>query len=147
MRGEADPNTLGGRIRILRRARGLSAAELAAKIGQSEGAVRNVENGTNGATLKRAKLYAEALGVTPEQLLFGTPSVAPSVDDTAEARFQPASRPGGSEETGRHQTAHISMPRGIDTVDTPSSVTLNINATVSIGTARKILAMIEEDQG
>jgi len=78
---------------------------------------------------------AEALETTPGYLLFGSSPVAASVvDDTREdGCFQPASRPAGPEDG-----AALTLADG--------RVTLNLNATVSVGVAAKILALIEGDR-
>jgi len=64
-------DTMGSRIRARRKELGLSARVLSERMRLSESAVRNVENGTNGATVARAVQYSEYLGVTPAWLLFG----------------------------------------------------------------------------
>lgn len=63
--------TPGERLREKRRERGLSAAQLAARVERSESAVRNQENGTNGIPADLAALYARALGTSPEWILYG----------------------------------------------------------------------------
>ncbi len=65
-------DTPGARLRSLRTARGLSAVELAERVGRSESAVRNQENGTNGIPPKLAALYAQALGSSAAFILYGT---------------------------------------------------------------------------
>lgn len=61
----------GERLRQIRQKRGLSAADLALRIGRSESAVRNQENGTNGIPTPLAEKYAKALNVSAEWLLYG----------------------------------------------------------------------------
>lgn len=61
----------GERLRRLREDRGLSAAELAQRVGRSESAVRNQENGTNGIPATLAAKYAKALGSTASYILYG----------------------------------------------------------------------------
>lgn len=61
----------GDRLRSARKAAGLSAIALAAKVGLSVGAVRNQENGTNGIPATLAPEYAKHLDVTPEWILYG----------------------------------------------------------------------------
>lgn len=63
--------TPGERLRARREERGLSAADLAQRVGRSESAVRNQENGTNGIPPALAKKYASALGTTAAWLLYG----------------------------------------------------------------------------
>lgn len=63
----------------------MTAAELAQRVGRSESAVRNQENGTNGIPPGLAKKYAAALGTTAAWLLYGedqpSPDVAPTLAD------------------------------------------------------------------
>lgn len=63
--------TPGERLRSKREERGISAAELASRVGRSESAVRNQENGTNGIPPGLAKRYAQALGTTASWILYG----------------------------------------------------------------------------
>lgn len=69
--------TPGDRLRTRREERGLSASDLAERVGRSVSAVRNQENGTNGIPASLAKKYAAALGTTAAWLLYG--------DDTPES--------------------------------------------------------------
>lgn len=69
--------TPGDRLRQRREAKGLSAADLAARVGRSESAVRNQENGTNGIPAALAKKYASALGTTAAWILYGDESATP----------------------------------------------------------------------
>lgn len=66
----------GERLRRLREAKGLSAAQLAQRVGRSESAVRNQENGTNGIPSPLAAQYAKALGTTAAHILYGEESVS-----------------------------------------------------------------------
>lgn len=61
----------GARLRELRRAAGISAATLAARVGLTEAAVRNQENGANGIPPPVAVQYAAILKTTPAFILFG----------------------------------------------------------------------------
>lgn len=61
----------GERLRALREQRGMSAADLAKRVGRSESAVRNQENGTNGIPTALAARYAAALGSTAAYILYG----------------------------------------------------------------------------
>lgn len=63
--------TPGERLRQKRQERGLSAEDLASRVGRSVSAVRNQENGTNGIPAALARKYAAALGTTPAWLLYG----------------------------------------------------------------------------
>lgn len=69
----------GERLRKLRESRGLSAAQLAARVGRSESAVRNQENETNGIPAKLAGEYAAILGSTAAFILYGDPAQPPPV--------------------------------------------------------------------
>ncbi|MDO1560397.1 helix-turn-helix domain-containing protein [Brevundimonas sp. 2R-24] len=64
-------STPGERLREKRREMGLSAADLAARVGRSEAAVRNQENGTNGIPAGLAVKYAAILGTSVGYLLDG----------------------------------------------------------------------------
>lgn len=50
----------------------MSRGDLAAVTGFSESTIRAHENGQNGVKAEPAAIYARALGVTPEWLLYGT---------------------------------------------------------------------------
>ena len=63
--------TPGERLRQKRQEKGLSAEDLAARVGRSVSAVRNQENGTNGIPATLAKKYAAALGTTAGWILYG----------------------------------------------------------------------------
>lgn len=63
--------TPGERLRQIRTQRGLSTAQLGERVGRSESAVRNQENGTNGIPASLAAKYARCLTITPEWLLYG----------------------------------------------------------------------------
>jgi transcriptional regulator with XRE-family HTH domain len=73
--------TPGERLRNKRTEKGLSAEDLAARVGRSVSAVRNQENGTNGIPATLARKYAQALGTTAAWILYG--------DDTPEADVPP----------------------------------------------------------
>lgn len=60
----------------------MSAAELAQRVGRSESAVRNQENGTNGIPPGLAKKYAAALGTTAAWILYGDDRSAPELPPT-----------------------------------------------------------------
>lgn len=157
--GEAsdkEVSPVAGRIQARMAALGLNPFSAANRAGLHPDAVRNILRGKSrepGAETLSA--IARVLETTTDYLLFGTPSVAPAnPDGNSTALFQPASRPGGSEEMGRQPALQISRAAdaapdvGVSTLPStpPGRVTLNINATVSIGVAAKILAMIEGDQ-
>lgn len=72
----------GDRLRARRRDTGLSAKELALRVGISESAVRNQENNTNGIKPELAQVYARILKTTPEWLLYGRDDVPQSDDAT-----------------------------------------------------------------
>lgn len=73
--------TPGDRLRQKRQDRGLSAEDLATRVGRSVSAIRNQENGTNGIPAPLAKKYAAALGTTAGWILYG--------DDTPDAVLPP----------------------------------------------------------
>lgn len=80
--------TPGARLRQARKAASMSAKDLGDRVGLVESAVRNQENGTNGIKLETADLYAKALGVTAEWLMFGageqpTATASPQLQMTA----------------------------------------------------------------
>lgn len=76
--------TPGERLRQKRQEKGLSAEDLAARVGRSVSAVRNQENGTNGIPATLAKKYAAALGTTAGWLLYGDNSPEPVRPPTTE---------------------------------------------------------------
>jgi len=59
------------RLRLLRRARGISQAELAQRLGISQNAYCRIENGKRELTVARLIALSHALGVTPGKLLDG----------------------------------------------------------------------------
>src|SRR5579859_807475 len=61
--------TFGRRLKHLRRARGLTLAELGAKVGRAPSALSMLENGRREPRLSQLKALAEALGVSSEELL------------------------------------------------------------------------------
>jgi len=61
----------GERLRALRKKKGLSTAELALRVGKSESAVRNQENGTNGIPAGLAVQYGKILDSTAQYILTG----------------------------------------------------------------------------
>src|SRR5207248_62801 len=61
--------TFGRRLRHLRRARGLTLAELGARVGRAPSALSMLENGRREPRLSLIKALAEALGVPSEELL------------------------------------------------------------------------------
>jgi transcriptional regulator with XRE-family HTH domain len=67
--GGLDLATFGQRLRHLRRARELTLAELAAKVGRAPSALSLLENGRREPKLSLIEALARALGVTPEELL------------------------------------------------------------------------------
>ena len=81
MASSAVAMTPGERLRQKRQERGLSAEDLAARVGRSVSAVRNQENGTNGIPATLARKYAAALGTTAGWILYGddTPEPAPAL--------------------------------------------------------------------
>src|SRR5215472_6458230 len=64
-----DLATFGQRLRHLRRARDLTLAELAAKVGRAPSALSLLENGRREPKLSLIEALARALSVTPEELL------------------------------------------------------------------------------
>ena len=72
----------GERLRAKREERGMTAADLAERVGRSTSAVRNQENGTNGIPPALARKYANALGTTAAWILYGDDSTAPGLPPT-----------------------------------------------------------------
>jgi transcriptional regulator with XRE-family HTH domain len=66
---QQDILTFGRRLKHLRRARGLTLAELGAKVGRAPSALSMLENGRREPRLSQLKALAEALGVSSEELL------------------------------------------------------------------------------
>jgi predicted transcriptional regulator/DNA-binding XRE family transcriptional regulator len=71
--GGLDLATFGQRLRHLRRARSLTLAELAAKVGRAPSALSLLENGRREPKLSLIEALARALSVTPEELLSPQP--------------------------------------------------------------------------
>jgi transcriptional regulator with XRE-family HTH domain len=77
-----DPNLLAEqalrsilkRLRLVRRARGISQAELAKLLGISQNAYCRIENGQRELSLQRYIVLAAVLGVPPNELLDGSGS-------------------------------------------------------------------------
>ncbi|OBI07585.1 transcriptional regulator [Mycolicibacter heraklionensis] len=63
-------------IRAARRARGLTVRDLAQHLRVSPATVSAIENGKTGISVSRLQECADALGVTPAQILAGTASAA-----------------------------------------------------------------------
>jgi transcriptional regulator with XRE-family HTH domain len=63
-----------------RREAGLSQAEVAARMGTSQGAVSRVESGRVTPTLEFVDRFARAIG-TPVTVVFGLPDVAPTSEE------------------------------------------------------------------
>jgi transcriptional regulator with XRE-family HTH domain len=67
--GGLDLATFGQRLRHLRRARGLTLAELGERVGKAPSALSLLENGRREPKLSLIESLARALSVTPEELL------------------------------------------------------------------------------
>jgi transcriptional regulator with XRE-family HTH domain len=59
----------GSRLRTLRLEAELTRDQLADKAGVSKGTIKRLENGDTGTTLATTGRLADALGVTPEDLM------------------------------------------------------------------------------
>ena len=64
-----DLATFGQRLRHLRRARGLTLAELGARVGRAPSALSLLENGRREPKLSLIEALAKALSVSPDELL------------------------------------------------------------------------------
>src|SRR5262244_1816345 len=64
-----DLATFGQRLRHLRRARGLTLAELGARVGRAPSALSLLENGRREPKLSLIEALAKALSVAPDELL------------------------------------------------------------------------------
>lgn len=73
------PDTPGGRLNALRKASGLSSAQVAARLGCATSAVSNHENSINGIRADVAAAYADLFGSSPQWILYGdgAPPLAP----------------------------------------------------------------------
>lgn len=60
---------VGERIHWLRRAKGLSVEELAARVGKKPPTIRNIESGRYSFSVSHLHTYADALGVEQKDLL------------------------------------------------------------------------------
>ncbi len=67
--GGLDLATFGQRLRYLRRARGITLAELGSKVGRAPSALSLLENGRREPKLSLIESLARALSVAPEELL------------------------------------------------------------------------------
>lgn len=72
--------SLGERLRRLRKLANLTQLELAAKTGLGQSAIGNIESGTRGYGASIVDI-AKALGTTPEYLAMTTPSCPPPKTD------------------------------------------------------------------
>jgi transcriptional regulator with XRE-family HTH domain len=77
----ASTETIGDRIRQAREAKGLSAAELARRVGITQSALSQIEDGTTRSP-KPVHLFAiaDALGVDPRKLALGSKEERPDPD-------------------------------------------------------------------
>jgi transcriptional regulator with XRE-family HTH domain len=84
-----DEESIGSRIRRVRKLRGLTIAQLAAKTGCSTGYISGLENNPQRSmSLSRIKSFADALGVTEQVLLdSGRLTEIPEDDREFMARF------------------------------------------------------------
>lgn len=64
-------DSYGARLRVCRRAAGLTQSELAAKLDLTRSSIANIEAGRQRSLLDDVARYAEALGVDPAWLAFG----------------------------------------------------------------------------
>ena len=60
---------IGERINALRKERGLEISELAQKLGYSESAIKQIQNGQNATQFAKLRELCEALGTTPNVIL------------------------------------------------------------------------------
>jgi transcriptional regulator with XRE-family HTH domain len=124
--------TPGERLRHARHLKRLSTAELAARVGRSESAVRNQENGTNGIPAALAAQYGRALSVTPEWLLFGEGDVTdrPATDSVPVVGYVSAGASLVQYAEGQGPFDYVPAPRE----STPSTVAAAVRG-VSLGPA------------
>lgn len=108
--------TPGERLRAKREERGLTASDLARRVGRSESAVRNQENGINGISAPLAKKYAQALGTTPNYILYGdlAPSAAPAPVEVDVPLLQPIRAGAWLESDDLMQDEPATMPVTLD---------------------------------
>lgn len=124
--------TPGERLRDIRQQRGLSTSELAERVGRSESAVRNQENGTNGIPATLAAKYARALSVTPEWLLYGHGEVTdpPATDSVPVVGYVSAGASLVQYADGQGPFDYVPAPR----ISSPSTVAATVRG-VSLGPA------------
>lgn len=72
-RGVVFTITMNANVRRLRELRALSQRELAARAKLSAGTVNRIETGQRKPMPRTIRKLAEALGVTPEELMYGQP--------------------------------------------------------------------------
>lgn len=70
---------LGRRIRAARRARGLTLAELAGRVGVSSSSLASVERGESETSVRMLSRLADALGLTMAEFAPGSPSAPPVI--------------------------------------------------------------------
>ena len=69
-RAPPDPSTIGGRVAAMRAARGLTAVELARRLGWTPQRVTNIERGHScSPSLRTLRRIAEALGCAVHKLI------------------------------------------------------------------------------
>jgi transcriptional regulator with XRE-family HTH domain len=91
---DSDPQTVGTRIRALRRARGLTQDDLATACGVSRSAVAQWETDRAGQLRGNITRIAEALGASIEHLLQGAgPAASATGDELAMLRLYNACDP------------------------------------------------------
>jgi transcriptional regulator with XRE-family HTH domain len=88
---ESEPNTVGARIKKLRRANGLTQDELAAACDVSRSAVAQWETDRAGQLRENISRIADALGASVEHILHG--STAATGDELAMLRLYQACDP------------------------------------------------------
>lgn len=75
--------SMGPRLRSAREAKGLEPAQVAERLGISEGAVRHHENGTRNPKTKTIAQYSRLYGVSVDWIMRGA-GKGPHPSDTAE---------------------------------------------------------------
>lgn len=77
-RPEDVDRVVGGRIRAIRKARGVSMEALAASVGVSWQQIQKYERGLNRVSVGRAVLIATLLGSSVEDLVYGGNTISPA---------------------------------------------------------------------
>jgi transcriptional regulator with XRE-family HTH domain len=95
---DASNKSIGGRLRVIREARGMTQTELGAAIGETRHIIENVEYGRTVLSLARAARIAAVLHCPTDELL-----AAPDAPVPPRPRMRGSFRRSLPDETGEHR--------------------------------------------